>query len=79
MNAVVCCPTLEIWLPDSLDVEGLQRLALQFEATASSTVLRGCVGALDGLKVFVHASTASEAKNVLAYYSGHYKHNSLNV
>jgi hypothetical protein len=59
MNAVVCCPTLEIWLPDSSDVEGLQRLALQFEATASSPVLRGCVGALDCLTVFVRAPTAS--------------------
>ena len=79
MNAVVRCPALEIWLPDSSDVEGLQRLAKQFEATASSPVLRGCVGALDGLTVFVNAPTASEAENVLAYYSGHYKHDSLNV
>ncbi len=74
MNAVVRCPTLEIWLPDSSDVEGLQRHALQFESTASSPVLRGCVGALDGLTVFVNTRTASEAENVLAYYSGHYKH-----
>ncbi len=35
--------------------------------------------ALDGLTVFVNAPTASEAENVLAYYSGHYKHDSLNV
>ena len=74
MNAVVCCPTLEILLPDSSDVEGLQRLALQFESSASLPVLRGCVGALDGLTVFVNTRTASEAENVLAYYSGHYKH-----
>ncbi|KAI2508591.1 nuclease [Fragilaria crotonensis] len=79
MNAVVGCPTLEIRLPDSSDIEGLQRLALQFEATASSPVLIGCVGALDGLTVFVNSPTASEAENVLAYYSGHYKHDSLNV
>jgi hypothetical protein len=37
------------------------------------------VGALDGLTVFIIAPTASEAENVLAYYSGHYKHDSLNV
>ena len=79
MKAVVGCPTLEIWLPDSSDVEALQGLALQFEATASSPVLRGCVGALDGLTVFIKAPTASEAENVLTYYSGHYKHDSLNV
>jgi hypothetical protein len=34
---------------------------------------------LDGLTVFVNAPTASEAENVLAYYSGHYEHDSLNV
>jgi hypothetical protein len=79
MKAVVGSPTLEIWLPDSSDVEALQGLARQFEATASSPVLRGCVGALDGLTVFIKAPTASEAENVLAYYSGHYKHDSLNV
>jgi hypothetical protein len=79
MNAVVSCQNLEIWLPDSSDVEVLQRLALQFETTVSSPVLRGCVGALDGLTAFVSAPTASEAENVLAYYSGNYKHDSLNV
>lgn len=79
MKAVVGSPTLEIWLPDSSDVEALQGLARQFEATASSPVLRGCVGALDGLTVFIKAPTASEAENVLAYYSGHYKHDSLNA
>ena len=79
MKAVVGCPTLEIWLPDSSNVEALQGLALQFEATASSPVLRGCVGALDGLTVLIKAPTASEAENVLTDYSGHYKHDSLNV
>jgi hypothetical protein len=79
MNAIVCCPTLEKCLPGSSDVEGLQHLALQLEATGSSPVLRGCVGALNGLTLFASAPTASEAKNVLAYYSGYYKHGSLNV
>jgi hypothetical protein len=65
MKAVIGCPTLEIWIPDSSDVEALQGLALQFEATASSPVFRGCVGALDGLTVFIIAPTASEAENVL--------------
>jgi hypothetical protein len=50
---LVCCPTLEIWLTDSSNVEGLPCLALQFEATASSPVLRECVGALDSLTVFL--------------------------
>jgi hypothetical protein len=79
MKAVVGCPTLEIWLPDSSNVKALQGLALQFEATASSPVLRGCVGALDGLTVLIKAPTASEAENVLTDYSGHCKHDSLNV
>jgi hypothetical protein len=79
MNAVVGCPILEIWLPDSSDIDALQELASQFGRKASVPVFRGCVGALDGMTVFVNAPTASEAENVLAYYSGHYKHDSLNV
>jgi hypothetical protein len=37
------------------------------------------VGALHGLMVFINAPTETEAENVSAYYSGHYKHDSLNI
>ena len=73
MNAVVTCAALEIRLPDASDIMTLQLLALQFEGNASVPVFRGCVGALDGMTVFIKAPTAAEAKNVLAYYSGHYE------
>jgi hypothetical protein len=79
MNAVVTCAALEIRLPDASDITALQLLASQFEGNASVPVFRGCVGALDGMTVFIKAPTAVEAENVLAYYSGHYKHDSLNV
>jgi DDE superfamily endonuclease len=79
MNAIIGCSALDIWLPDSSDNDALQALALQFERKASVPVFRGCVGALDGMTVFIKAPTALEAENVLAYYSGHYKHDSLNV
>ena len=79
INAVMACPELEIQLPDCTDIESLERLSLQFEAGASRPVFRGCVGAVDGLTVFINAPKASETENVLAYYSGHYKHDSLNV
>ena len=79
MDAVMECAELDIVLPDCTDIKGLEQLASQFEANASRSVFRGCVGALDGLTVFVKAPSAAEAKNVLAYYSGHYKHDSLNI
>ncbi|KAI2498388.1 nuclease [Fragilaria crotonensis] len=79
MNAVVTCTALEIRLPDASDITALQLLASQFEGNASVPVFRGCVGALDGMTIFIKAPTAAEAENVLAYYSGHYKHDSLNV
>ena len=79
MDAVMECAELDIVLPDCTDIKGLEQLASQFEANASRSVFRGCVGALDGLTVFVKAPSAAEAENVLAYYSGHYKHDSLNV
>jgi hypothetical protein len=69
MNAVVTCAALEIRLPDASDIMTLQLLALQFEGNASVPVFRGCVGALDGMTVFIKAPTAAEAKDVLAYYS----------
>jgi hypothetical protein len=79
INAVVTCAALEIRFPDASDITALHLLALQFEGNASVPVFRGCVGALDGMTVFIKAPTAAEAKNVVAYYSGHYKHDSLNV
>ena len=79
MNAIMACPTLEIRLPDSSDIDALKKLASQFEATASRPVFRGCVGALDGLTALIKAPSSNEAENVLAFYSGHYKHDSLNV
>jgi hypothetical protein len=72
-------PLLEITLADSSDIDALKKLVSQFEAHTSRPVFRGCVGVLDGLTALVKAPSAKEADNVVAYYSGHYKHDSLNV
>ncbi|KAI2498843.1 nuclease [Fragilaria crotonensis] len=79
IHAVMASPVLEITLPDSSDIEALKKLSSQFEAHTSRPVFRGCVGVLDGLTALVKAPSAKEADNVIAYYSGHYKHDSLNV
>jgi hypothetical protein len=80
MNAGVTCAALEIRLQDATDITALQLLALQFEGNKSVPVFRGCVCVLDGMTVFIKApTTAAEAENVLAYYFGHDKHDSLNV
>jgi hypothetical protein len=78
LDAVMDCSDLEIRLPECTNVKALELLASQFEANASRSVFRGCVGALDGLTVLIKAPSAAEAENVLAFYSGHYKHDSLN-
>jgi hypothetical protein len=79
VNAVVRCAALEIGLPDASNTTALQLLASQFGWNAPVPVFRGCVGALDRMTIFIKAPTAVEAENFLAYYSGHYKHDSLNV
>jgi hypothetical protein len=79
IHAVMACPALEIRLPDSSDIGALEKLSSEFEAHTSKPVFRGCVGVLDGLTALIKAPSAKEADNVLAYYSGHYKHDSLNV
>ena len=79
LDAVMDCSDLEIRLPDPTNIEALEQLASQFEASTSRSVFWGCVGALDGLTVLIKAPSAAEAENVLAYYSGYYKHDSLNV
>ena len=66
LDAILDCPELEIRLPDNTDIEALELLASQFEAQASQSVFRGCVGTLDGLTVLIKAPTAVEAENVLA-------------
>ena len=64
INAIMACPELEIQLPDCTDIESLECLSLQFEAGESRPVCRGCVGAVDGLTVFINAPKASETENV---------------
>ncbi len=75
----MACPNLEIRLPDTTNIKALKLLASQFKANASRPVFRGYVVAVDRLTVFIKASFATEAENVLAFYSGHNKHDSLNV
>ena len=75
----MACPNLEIRLPDNTDIKALKLLASQFKANSSRPVFRGYVGALDGLTVFIKAPSATETENAFAFYSGHNKHDSLNV
>jgi hypothetical protein len=79
IHAVMVSPLLEITLPNSSDIDALKKLSLQFEAHTSRPVFRGWVGELDGLTALVNAPPAKEADSVVAYYLGHYKHDSLTV
>jgi hypothetical protein len=79
IHAVRVSPLLKTTFPNSSDIDALKKLSLQFEAHTSRPVFRGWVGELDGLTALVNAPPAKEADSVVAYYLGHYKHDSLTV
>ena len=78
-QAVLDCSELCICCPANNDIAALKRQAALFESRSSKSVFRGCVGVLDGLLVKIQAPTEEESANVLAYFSGHYKCNGLNI
>jgi hypothetical protein len=47
LDAVLACNALEIRFPDT--PEELENICKRFEAKSTNTVMRGCVGAMDGL------------------------------
>ena len=44
-----------------------------FKSVSTQGVMRGCVGAVDGLLIRTNAPRSREVGNVQSYYSGHYK------
>jgi hypothetical protein len=54
-------------------------MLFHFETHASRPVFMDCVGALDGLMALIKAPSENEAENLLPCFSGHYKHDSLNI
>lgn len=78
LDAVLACDALEIRFPDT--PEELENIRKQFEAKSTNKVMRGCVGAMDGLFATTkQPSIADSNGNPRAYHSGHYNDYGLNV
>eukprot|EP00918_Siedleckia_nematoides_P084398 GHVU01185436.1.p1 GENE.GHVU01185436.1~~GHVU01185436.1.p1 ORF type:complete len:435 (-),score=16.09 GHVU01185436.1:448-1752(-) len=68
--AVCLCPELAYHFPYTRDE--INDAALAWAALSSHGVVRGCVGAMDGLLVRIRAPSRNETGNVRSYFSGHY-------
>lgn len=78
LTAVLTCDALEIKFPET--PEELEAVRVRFEAKSSEGVMRGCVGALDGLLARIKCPSVAESNgNPRAYHSGHYNATGLNV
>jgi DDE superfamily endonuclease len=85
-NAIANCKELDLLLPQTdgatLDPNDPRLLQLQrsFIGKATSDLLWGCVGAVDGWQCFIQTPSAVDAEyNVTQYFNGHYKRYGLNV
>ena len=78
LDAVLACDALEISFPDT--PEELENNRKRFEAKSTNKVMRGCVGAMDGLFATTKQPSIADSKgNPRAYHSGHYNDYGLNV
>jgi hypothetical protein len=78
LDAVLECSALEIRFPDT--PEEIEKVRWQFEAKSTDKVMRGCVGAMDGMLALTkQPSLADSNGNPRAYHSGHYNDYGVNV
>jgi len=78
LDAVIACNALEIRFPQTpLELEDVRK---RFAAKSTNNVMRGCVGALDGLLARINQPSNAECEgNPRSYHSGHYNDYGLNV
>ena len=77
LNAVLGCDELQLTPLSRLN---LQRLNKDFTSTSTDGVLRGCMGAMDGMLQPVNCPTLKESNgNQRSYHSGHYNCYGLNI
>ena len=77
LDAVLSCDELELTALSKLNLE---RINKDFTAKSSEGVIRGCVGAIDGMLQPIRCPTVRDCNgNQRAYHSGHYNCHGLNV
>ena len=76
LDAVNCCPELDIRLPK--EPEEVETLRKGFHSMSSNGLMEGCVGAVDGFFQRITCPSKKEIYNSNAYYSGHYESHGLN-
>eukprot|EP00918_Siedleckia_nematoides_P104797 GHVU01228748.1.p1 GENE.GHVU01228748.1~~GHVU01228748.1.p1 ORF type:complete len:429 (-),score=19.71 GHVU01228748.1:184-1470(-) len=77
MVAICVCDTLSYHFPSTL--QEIHEAAYSFALLSSHRVVRGCVGAIDGLLVRIRAPRSRETGHVRSYFSGHYHCFGVNV
>jgi hypothetical protein len=66
--AVIGCPRLDIHFPKTKDE--LDEQASPFESVSHHGIIRGCIGAIDGILI---RTIMPAGKKATDYFSGHYK------
>jgi hypothetical protein len=70
-------PDLEMRLPET--PEECKVAAAGFRSISYKEAIANCVGVLDGYLLKINSPRKAEAKNVRAYYSGHYQCHGVNI
>eukprot|EP00918_Siedleckia_nematoides_P106642 GHVU01232681.1.p1 GENE.GHVU01232681.1~~GHVU01232681.1.p1 ORF type:complete len:433 (+),score=40.91 GHVU01232681.1:219-1517(+) len=71
LAAICTCPELAYGFPSG--AEEVNDAAFAFAKLSSHRVVRGCVGAMDGMLLAIRAPCSWETGHVRSYFSGHYK------
>ena len=78
LDAVIACDALKIRFPET--PSELENVRKRFAAKSTNKVIRGCVGAIDGLLARINQPSTAECEgNPRSYHSGHYNDYGLNV
>jgi hypothetical protein len=78
IDAVLECKDMDIVFPES--PEEIRQAALKFQQKSTDGIMRGCVGAIDGMLAVIKRPNLKECGfNPGAYFSGHYMTHGLNI
>ena len=78
IEAVNSCPELDINMPSTVDE--MKKVADDFATVSTDSLIRGCVGCIDGFLATTKRPTMKESNNSpRAFYSGHYNTFGLNI
>ena len=76
-DAIRCLEQLAIRFPTT--TEAIEKSVDGFKAISREEVIDGCVACIDGFLLPITVPSVEETANQIAYYSGHYNTNGINV